>query len=47
MSYRTLQDHRHEIRTERLVVTPVSTDMIERLTELEVEAASDGRVIEL
>ena len=39
--------HRSEIRTKRLVVTHMSADMLERLTELEIEAASDGRVLEL
>jgi ribonuclease BN (tRNA processing enzyme) len=47
LDYRTLLDHRGEIRTKRLVVTHMSADMLERLTELEVEAASDGRVLEL
>ncbi len=47
LDFRTLLDHRSEIRTKRLVVTHMSADMLERLTELEVETASDGRVIEL
>lgn len=47
LDYRTLMEHRSEIRTKRLVVTHMSADMLERLTELEVEAASDGRVLEL
>ncbi len=44
---RTLLEHRSQIRTRRLVVTHMSADMLERLTDLEVEAASDGRVLEL
>ena len=47
LDYRTLMEHRSEIRTKRLVVTHMSADMLERLTKLEVEAASDGRVPEL
>jgi ribonuclease BN (tRNA processing enzyme) len=47
LDYRTLLEHRSEIRTKRLVVTHMSADMLERLTDLEVEAASDGRVLEL
>ncbi len=47
LDYRTLMEHRSEIRTKRLVVTHMSADMLERLTELDVEAASDGRVVEL
>jgi ribonuclease BN (tRNA processing enzyme) len=47
LDYRTLLEHRGELRTKRLVVTHMSSDMLERLTELEVEAASDGRVLEL
>jgi ribonuclease BN (tRNA processing enzyme) len=47
LDYRTLLEHRSEIRTKRLVLTHMSADMLERLTDLEVEAASDGRVLEL
>ncbi len=47
LDYRTLMEHRGEIRTKRLVVTHMSADMLERLTELEVEAASDGRSLAL
>jgi ribonuclease BN (tRNA processing enzyme) len=47
LDYCTLLKHRNEIRTKRLVVTHMSADMLERLTELEIEAASDGRVVEL
>jgi len=47
LDYRTLMEHRSEIRTKRLVLTHMSADMLGRLTELEVEAASDGRVLEL
>jgi len=47
LDYRTLMEHRSEIRTKRLIVTHMSADMLERLTKLEVEAASDGRVPEL
>jgi hypothetical protein len=39
--------HRSEIETKRLVMTHMSADMLERLTGLEVEAASDGRIVEL
>lgn len=47
LDYQTLMERRGEIRTKRLVVTHMSADMLERLTELQVEAASDGRVIEV
>jgi ribonuclease BN (tRNA processing enzyme) len=47
LDYRTLLEHRGKIRTKRLVLTHMSADMLARLTELEVDAASDGRVIEL
>lgn len=36
LDYRMLMEHRSEIRTKRLVVTHMSTDMLERLTELEI-----------
>ncbi len=47
LDYRTLMAHRSEIRTKRLVITHMSADMLERLTALDVEAASDGRTFEL
>ena len=47
LDYCTLMKHRAEIRTKRLVLTHMSGDMLERLTKLEVDAASDGRIIEL
>ena len=47
LDYRTLMEHRSEIRTKRLIVTHMSADMLERLTKLEVEAASDGRSLEI
>jgi len=40
-------EHRSEIRAKRLILTHMSADMLARLTELEVEAASDGRALEL
>jgi ribonuclease BN (tRNA processing enzyme) len=47
LDYRTLLAHRGEFATKRLVLTHMSGDMLERLNELEVDAASDGRVIEI
>ncbi len=47
LDYRTLLEHRSEIRTKRLVLTHMSADMLSRLTTIEVEAASDGRSLEL
>jgi ribonuclease BN (tRNA processing enzyme) len=47
LDYRTLLKHRGEFATKRLVLTHMSADMLGRLHELEVDAASDGRVIEL
>jgi len=43
LDYRTLMEHRSEIR----IVTHMSADMLERLTDLDVEAASDGSGVEL
>jgi hypothetical protein len=40
-------EHRSEIRTRRLVLTHMSADMLGRLTELDVDTASDGRSFEL
>jgi ribonuclease BN (tRNA processing enzyme) len=47
LDYRTLMEHRGELRTKRLVVTHMSADLLERLTELDIDTASDGRSFEL
>ena len=47
LDYRTLMEHRGELRTKRLVVTHMSADLLGRLTEIDIDAASDGRSFEL
>src|SRR5437588_9842682 len=46
LNYRTLASHRPELECERLIVTHMSEEMLERAGELEVETAADGLVIE-
>ena len=47
MKSATLLRHRAELDCRRLVVTHMSSDMLSRLPELEVEAAHDGLEIDL
>jgi ribonuclease BN (tRNA processing enzyme) len=47
LDYRTLAQHRHEIRAKRLIVTHMSADMLSRLAELDIESAFDGLELEL
>lgn len=42
LSYRTLMSHRDELECDRLIVTHMNWDMLDRLDELEVEYAEDG-----
>ncbi|MEN6483491.1 MAG: MBL fold metallo-hydrolase [Syntrophobacteraceae bacterium] len=43
LDYRTLMDHRAELRCERLMLTHASEDLLGRLGELEAECAQDGQ----
>lgn len=45
LSYRTLMAHREELDTARLIVTHMNWDMLDRLEELEVDAAADGQTV--
>jgi ribonuclease BN (tRNA processing enzyme) len=47
LDYQTLLSHRDEITAKRILITHMSLDMLERLSELEVEAASDDLTIEV
>jgi ribonuclease BN (tRNA processing enzyme) len=47
LDYQTLMAHRQDLGCRRLVVTHLSDDMLDRLTELDIEAAADGKVITL
>jgi ribonuclease BN (tRNA processing enzyme) len=47
MDYKTLMSHRSEINCKRMVITHLGEEMLERVGELEVEAAEDGWVIEV
>jgi ribonuclease BN (tRNA processing enzyme) len=44
LDYRTLMEHRSQLQTERIVITHLSEQMLGRLDEVELEAASDGAV---
>lgn len=47
LSYRTLQEHRAELRCKRLLLTHMSQDMLGQLDTIEDETAWDGMVIDL
>ena len=45
LDYQTLMSHRAALNCRRLVVTHLSDDMLARLTDLDVDVASDGMII--
>ena len=47
LNYRTLAEKRGELGCRRLVITHLGRDMLDRVDELDVEAAEDGMVIEI
>jgi len=47
LDYQTLMEKRSQLETERIVITHMSEDMLGRLSEIELEPAADGAVIEL
>ncbi|MBV9423704.1 MAG: MBL fold metallo-hydrolase [Solirubrobacterales bacterium] len=47
LDYRTLAAHRNELTCRRLVITHMQDDMLARVGEADVEAASDGAVFTL
>jgi ribonuclease BN (tRNA processing enzyme) len=47
LSYRTLKRHRDELRCDRIVLTHMATDMLDRLSEVELDVAADGMDIVL
>jgi ribonuclease BN (tRNA processing enzyme) len=47
LNYRTLSEKRGELACRRLVLTHLGPNMLDRVDELDVEAAADGMVIEV
>ncbi len=47
LDYQTLLDHRSDLSCKRIIVTHMSQDMLDRLDNLELEYAEDGKIIEL
>ena len=47
LDYHTLMEKRSQLDTERIVITHMSDEMLGHLSEIELEAAADGTVIEL
>jgi ribonuclease BN (tRNA processing enzyme) len=47
ISYRTLMAHREEFRAKRIVLTHLGAETLAHLTDLELEHAVDGAVIEI
>jgi ribonuclease BN (tRNA processing enzyme) len=47
LAHETLIEHRSELECERIVITHMSDEMLDHLTDVEFEAAADGTVIEL
>jgi ribonuclease BN (tRNA processing enzyme) len=47
LDYKTLSSHMPEIRCKRLILTHMSSDMLARTGELDIEHAVDGMVVDL
>ena len=47
LSYCTLMEHRPELNCRRILLTHMSTDLLARLSEVELETAADGLVVDL
>ncbi|MBV9337411.1 MAG: hypothetical protein JO243_16125, partial [Solirubrobacterales bacterium] len=47
LDYQTLMEKRSQLESERIVITHMSEEMLGHLTEIELEPAADGAVIEL
>ena len=47
LDYRTLSEKRPQLGCKRLVITHMGEEMLARVSELEIEAAQDGMVLEL
>jgi ribonuclease BN (tRNA processing enzyme) len=47
LDYSTLRDHLPKLRCRRIVLTHMSSDMLERLDEIEVTRAEDGLILTL
>ncbi|HWI28974.1 MAG TPA: hypothetical protein VN668_18510, partial [Stellaceae bacterium] len=47
LDWRSLEPHLAEIRPKRLVLTHFSPEMLAQIADLPVEAAEDGKVIEI
>jgi len=45
LDYRTLMKNRHRLECRRLIVTHMSQELLDRLDEVEIEAAEDGKII--
>lgn len=45
LDYRTLMEQRARLGCQRLILTHMSHDMLERVQDLEVEWAEDGKVV--
>lgn len=47
LDYKTLMEHRDELGCRRLILTHMSEEMLERIQDLEVEGAEDGKELAL
>ena len=47
LDYKTLMEHHDRLDCRRLMITHMNSEMLERLAKLDVEAAEDGKMIEL
>ncbi len=47
INYRTLQGHKAEMTSKRIILTHLGEDLLSRLPDVEMECAEDGKILEL
>jgi ribonuclease BN (tRNA processing enzyme) len=47
MNYKTLMSHLESLNPKRLIITHMGQDMLDRLDQLDVEAANDGMIVDI
>ncbi|EGO64594.1 MBL fold metallo-hydrolase [Acetonema longum] len=47
MDYMTLKEHWHELNAQRIIFTHMNNDMLDKLRGVDIETASDGKIVEI
>ncbi len=47
MNYQTLMEYRSKLRCKRMILTHMGEEMLERIGEVEIEVAEDGKIVQI